>query len=725
MEQIYCAMERIIRPKKGFTPSEYAVVVYRAIQRNDKLPESGRFVATGRFLPVFPGTVIVLEGNFINTRNGQSFRVFRSRVKANNSYITFQSLMDKMGVNHILSKRLWDQYGNGIYKVLSQDAEELKKIDGVSERIYESLEKSFFQYTEKGKATAFLTNLGVGMETIQEALNSRPNATKEVFEHPYRLVKSLGFFTCDRISKLLDVDRNSVERLSAELIELIKDCEKKGSTAFSKKTVLEKAKKELKEFNEADINAVFEKMCISGKGYVQVGNLVSRRDCYDAETDVAKRIIALLRARSDVIPDVASKVSVWEEEHGFKLAPEQREAVISSLTHGFSIITGGPGRGKTTIAQCITDIRKKYGEDKSVILMAPTGRASKKLQESTKIPASTIHSALNICDAEKYTQKMAKEHILSAGTIIVDESSMLDIFLARDLLWAVSNGSQLTLVGDIDQLPSVGAGAVLRDCIESGVIPVVRLTTIYRQKGVSKIITNAEKIRLGNDRLEYDGKTFSLYRTEEEIDAARKIISLYQEKVREYGKEEVILLSPRHRNNPKGKPRITTCTDTMNKNLQHFVNRRNAERKIVTKDNREIRLGDLVMQTQNDSNATNGDVGEVLEVGGKNNSSYVKVRFDNHNIVKYVGKDLKKLDLGYALTIHKAQGSEYKCVIMAMLPSHGCMLQRNLLYTGITRAKQECILVASDAAIAQACAFEGSSKRTTLLVAKLRILENA
>ena len=211
---------------------------------------------------------------------------------------------------------------------------------------------------------------------------------------------------------------------------------------------------------------------------------------------------------------------------------------------------------------------------------------------------------------------------------------------------------------------------------------------------------------------------------EEEIDAARKIILLYQEKVREYGKEEVILLSPRHRNNPKGKPRITTCTDTMNKNLQHFVNRRNAERKIITKDKREIRLGDLVMQTQNDSNATNGDVGEVLEVGGKGNSLYVKVRFDNNNIVKYVGKDLKKLDLGYALTIHKAQGSEYKCVIMAMLPTHGCMLQRNLLYTGITRAKQECILVASDAAIAQACAFEGSSKRTTLLVAKLRILEN-
>ena len=537
-----------------------------------------------------------------------------------------------------------------------------------------------------------------------------------VRNHPYRLCEmvGIGFKTADRIAVSMGFDPLSPERVDEGLIFTLTDAELKGHLCMEKHSFLKQC---LKLLDTEDLTE--EMLAVRASRMLESGRLASYdRQVYRAVTARTEqslawavyRMLTYEKAGSHV--NIDTEISAEEKKQGIQLASEQRHAVTTALTSQLSVITGGPGTGKTLIQRFLLDIYRRKNRGAKIICCAPTGRAARRMEQSTGFPATTIHKALGLLAGED--GDYCEPEMLDADLIVVDEVSMMDIYLANHLFRSVPHGSQLVLIGDADQLPSVGPGAVLSEIIACGAVPVVRLDRIFRQSYGSRIAANAKLIRHGNLSLEY-GEDFQFYDSCDMSASAQQIETLYLQETARYGVDNVALLTPYRQ-------KTETGVNALNERLREKLNPQDGKKPEVAYRKRIYRLGDKVMQIKNCEDISNGDIGYITSVTRDDTDSVLTVDFGDGRIAEYDGSDLEMLDLAYASTIHKSQGSEYKSVIINLQCAHAVMLVRPLVYTAITRAKERVLIVGERRALCIAIKRTDTEQRGTMLSARIKEL---
>ena len=428
------------------------------------------------------------------------------------------------------------------------------------------------------------------------------------------------------------------------------------------------------------------------------------------EVKAAKRIVSMiLQEDFEEIYDLDEKIDQAEQTLKQKLAPSQRKAVKLCLSHPISIMTGGPGSGKTTTLRFILDIYKKEYPSNEILLAAPTGRASRRMAEQTGMFASTLHSALGLITDEE--SPLNDTELLPADLIVVDEFSMVDMRLAYILLERIKPGAQLLIVGDADQLPSVGAGNVLREMIRSEKVPTAVLDTIFRQASNSRIIVNAHAINHNDTHLQY-GDDFQMLEVQNAEDAAQLVVKNYLQEVSQHGLENVQILSPFRK-------RGAVASNALNETIRDLVNPASKRKMELKCGSRVFRVGDRIMQTANRNGVSNGDVGLITGMEKADDEVFVDIRLLDGRELRYSKEMMEDVEFSYCLTIHKSQGQEYPVIIVPLLKEHYIMLRRNLLYTAVTRAKAKVILIGQRQAVYIAIHKCDVGQRNTVLADRI------
>ena len=622
------------------------------------------------------------------------------------------------GIGPALAKRLVVAFGAETMNIMMNEPERLKEVEGIGPKKLTALTESLQAEKDVNELALLLETHYISGRYAKRLLAEYGDEAAYVLEHePYRMIRDIdgiGFNTADRIALAFGTDPTGTERLSAGIEYVLQEMTSNGHVCLPDDELVEKAANVLKA-EPVHIRDVLNETLITGQLVAEdCGGLtyIYTVDAYERELRVA-----------DDIRDLAAKTSLkthvninefidrWQTEREFTLADKQREAVERSLDSGLTVITGGPGTGKTTVVKAIIALAEQEGLN--ILLCAPTGRAAKRLAETTQRKAKTIHRLLGPAGyvGAHPLFDHNRDNPLEGDLIIVDEVSMLDLELTDCLLEALPGRCRCIFVGDADQLASVGAGAVLHDIIRSETVPVVRLDTIFRQQEGGLIVTNAHRINHGGMPVVDKEGEFCFVETNDEDRGARLVADLYEKEVTSTGGDIFLVqvLSPMYRN---------ACgVDALNQLIQKQVNGADAAKAELKNGNILFRTGDKVMQKQNDyeKGVFNGDMGAVFALG--NDSMHV--RYPEQDI-RYKGNDLGEISLAYAVTVHKSQGSEYDTVIIVLVNSHSIMLQRNLLYTAVTRAKKKVILVGTKAALQRAVRATDKSKRYTLLAQRLK-----
>ena len=534
-----------------------------------------------------------------------------------------------------------------------------------------------------------------------------------VKNHPYKLceVPGIGFHTADKIAMSMGFQKLTPERVDEGLLYTLQEAEGKGNLCMEKHSFIKEALKilETPELTEDMAANRAARLVYSGR-LVCYKDSVYRPATAEAEEQLAKMLHRKTKQRVQfVCNNIERALNSEEKKLGIRLDPEQRNAVLTALQSPISVITGGPGTGKTSIQKAILDIYRSQCPGNQVVCCAPTGRAARRMEQSTGFPASTVHKALGLFAGED--GMFGEPEPLEADLVLVDEVSMLDIYLAKHILQGIPNRCQVVFIGDSDQLPSVGPGAVLSEIIKSGVIPVVRLDKVHRQSAGSRIATNAKLIRHGNLSMDY-GDDFRFVDSSELPKSAEILERIYMEETAKFGVDNVALLSPYRQ-------KTDTGVNALNERIRLQINPPDAAKKEVVLGKRAFRVGDKVMQTKNREDINNGDVGYITEISGSGSETVVKIDFGDGRMAEYDITELGILDLGYASTIHKSQGSEYQSVIINLQCAHAIMLVRPLIYTAITRAKERVIIVGERRALCIAIKKQDTEKRGTLLAQRL------
>ena len=557
--------------------------------------------------------------------------------------------------------------------------------------------------------------------------------------NPYLLIEDvdgIGFITADKIARNMGIKPDSAFRLRAGVVHTLKESVNSSGNTYLPKDELITLSARLLDCDEQKIEELLPDMVIERKiktFEVDGVEAITLPSVYRAEYSCATQLVSLIENRNLVEYDVESDVKHFEKVNSISFHPSQKDAISYAINSGAVIITGGPGTGKTTIIKCILSICLSLS--RSVMCMAPTGRASKRMSEATGFEASTIHRALGLTpDVD-----MQNEEPLDCDVVIVDEFSMVDVFLFRTLLSRLREGTRLIMVGDSDQLPSVGAGNVLHDLIESKVVPNVRLTHIYRQSSDSTIVTCAHAVNKGEMPM-IDNKSCDFFfmraRTPEEV--ADTVVNVASSRIPKYlnvPPTSVQVLCPLKQG--------VAGVINLNRRLQQTLNSMNGK-KIETEEY-SFYVGDKVMHTVNNyelewklyqgyritqgAGVFNGDIGTVIEVDPVQNS--LEVEFEDGRVVNYVGGAIDELMLAYSITVHKSQGSEFDAVVMPVVSGSSMILTRNLLYTAITRAKRAVVLVGDEYNVKKMVANDYIAKRYSALVyfinkaqAKLGLLQS-
>ena len=618
------------------------------------------------------------------------------------------------GIGPSLARRIVSAFGSQTMAVMEKEPKRLLEIEGIGAKKLTVITESFYEEKQ-------VNDLALDLEThgVSGRYAARLDGEEALYvltEEPYRMIAEIdgiGFKTADQIALAYGMDPQSPERLAAGLTYVLQDMTQNGHVCIPDRELVYRASLILRAEQLMLRDVLTEALAMGQLCADDYGGetYVYTLQAYEEERGVAERI----REMAAYTPPKPRRhvelfLDRWQESCQFQLAEGQREAVSQSLQSGMLVITGGPGTGKTTVVQAI--IRLAEQEGLRIVLCAPTGRAAKRLAETTERKAKTIHRLLVpegfAGGRQVFEYNETKQ--LPADLVIVDEVSMLDMEMLYHLLQALSPRCRCILVGDADQLPSVGAGAVLHDIIQSEILPVVRLQTIFRQKEGGRIVTNAHLINGGRLPVVNEDEEFRFVEIEREEQGADVICRLYAAETAEAGdKFAVQVLSPMYKN-PCG-------VDNLNAVIQSAVNGPQKGKGEHKAGKMTFRTGDKVMQKQNnyDKGVFNGDIGEIFAV----QDDIVYVRYPEQD-VKYEGQEIDEITLAYAITVHKSQGSEYHTVIMTLVNSHGIMLQRNLLYTAVTRAKGKVILVGTKAALRTAVQNVRTSRRFTLLAQRLR-----
>ena len=621
------------------------------------------------------------------------------------------------GIGPSLARRIVSAFGSQTMAVLEKEPKRLLEIEGIGAKKLAVITESFYEEKQVNDLALDLETHGVsGRYAARLVQKYGEEALYVLTEEPYRMIAEIdgiGFKTADQIALAYGMDPQSPERLAAGLTYVLQDMTQNGHVCIPDRELVYRASLILRAEQLMLRDVLTEALAMGQLCADDYGGetYVYTLQAYEEERGVAERI----REMAAYTPPKPRRhvelfLDRWQESCQFQLAEGQREAVSQSLQSGMLVITGGPGTGKTTVVQAI--IRLAEQEGLRIVLCAPTGRAAKRLAETTERKAKTIHRLLVpegfAGGRQVFEYNETKQ--LPADLVIVDEVSMLDMEMLYHLLQALSPRCRCILVGDADQLPSVGAGAVLHDIIQSEILPVVRLQTIFRQKEGGRIVTNAHLINGGCLPVVNEDEEFRFVEIEREEQGADVICRLYAAETAEAGdKFAVQVLSPMYKN-PCG-------VDNLNAVIQSAVNGPQKGKGEHKAGKMTFRTGDKVMQKQNnyDKGVFNGDIGEIFAV----QNDIVYVRYPEQD-VKYEGQEIDEITLAYAITVHKSQGSEYHTVIMTLVNSHGIMLQRNLLYTAVTRAKGKVILVGTKAALRTAVQNVRTSRRFTLLAQRLR-----
>jgi exodeoxyribonuclease V alpha subunit len=669
----------------------------------------GSLIVVGDLGGVAPGESIRVRGRLENhSQYGERFRaiaylpVFPSTAKGLARYLGSGIVP---GVGPQIAERIVKKFGARTLEVITHESVRLREVEGVGKKRAEKIAAAVRTRRAEAEAISFVHSVGLGPGLGRRVYAEfGPRTVSVLREDPYlvaELVPGIGFLTADRIGERAGIARDDPRRAVGAATHLIARAADEGHV-FLPMDALAKAGAELDVPAEAIEQAV---ETLAGRGVLTIDRgAVYAPPLHAAENAVAKSLRRLARPRGrDPERSRALAKSVAPES----LTETQLEAVVHSLTHGLSVLTGGPGTGKTTTIRAI--VAAQVRAERRVVLCAPTGRAAKRMSEATKHPASTIHRLLEWTPGVGRFERN-EHHPIDAELVLVDEASMLDLRLAQSLLSAVAPSSHLVLVGDVDQLPPVGAGQVLRELILSGIAPIVRLTQIFRQAQESAIVRGAYAILEGRIPESSPPKTYGagelfLVRRRDPDEIAEQLVRAHARIAEVYGldrKNEIQVLTPM-RKGPLG-------TERLNVLLQRVLNP-GPEREGA------LRAGDRVMQLRNDyeKDVFNGDTGEVRRVEG----GIAFVSMDGRD-VQYPPEELDALALAYASTVHKVQGSEFPAVVVVLSAGHHVLLTRALLYTAVTRAKRVVAIVGDDRALARAVQNAESYRSYSRLAERLR-----
>ena len=691
-----------------------------------RLDDNNLVTIVGNAFELQCGEKLEVTGKWILNRNyGQQFEIESIKTTEPATAVGIENYLGSgliKGIGPVMANRIVSHFKLDTLKILDEEPKRLNEIDGIGKKRINLISKSWKKHKNIREVMIFLQSYGISNTYATKIYNNYgDNSINVIKVNPYRLsedIFGIGFKTADKIALKTGIEKDSLFRIKAGIIYLLKSAEDEGHCYFPYEEFIEIAE----NFLCTELGKIIDALSkLEGDGrIIIVKDNVSKvylASIYNAEKYVSEKILALLGdemehkirgSKKDGICDLINNLAAKER---IILDDIQIKAIEKAVNEKILVITGSPGTGKSTILNFVIKIFEK--KNKSVLLGAPTGRASKRLYETTGKEAKTIHRLLN------YNPKLNKfskneNNPINADIVIIDEASMLDIRLMRNLLLAIKPQTCVIFVGDVDQLPAVGPGNVLSDIISSGIVPVIELKNIYRQEGESLIIHNAHKVRDG--QFPYIGKPknndFFFIEKEEPEEVVDLILNLLTQRI------------PKSFNyNPLYDVQVLVPTNkgivgvnNLNSRIQDILNFNSQK---VLRGSVQYRLNDKVMQLKNnyEKDVYNGDIGFINGIDME--MEEITVNFDGRN-VDYSFFELDEISLSYAISIHKSQGSEFKCVIIPLLTSHYMLLQRNLLYTAITRASELAVIVGSKKAIGMAVNRNIVEKRYTSLKELLR-----
>lgn len=718
-----------------FTSEETGYTVARILVEGRRDPVT----VVGRIPSPTPGEILHLRGEWTtHPRYGDQFRVVSCRsavpagVRGIEKYLGSGLIR---GIGPVMAKRIVARFGERTLDVIENDCARLAEVPGIGASRVEGIAAAWREQKEIRAVMIFLQDHGVSPTfagRIYKAYGD--DAIRIVRSNPWRLafdISGIGFLSADRVAVSLGAAPDSPERLRAAVVHALRQAADEGHVCLPR-SALPGMVRELLRMEEADPDPLLPSLEEEGLVVVEpalpAGAAASGEEADAAETEdavylpqfhlaetrAADRLRALVEAPRAIRPIRGDKALEWVQERlSITLADRQKEAILSAATHKVSVITGGPGTGKTTIIRALLRIFTPIGA--RILLTAPTGRAAKRLAEASGREASTIHRMLEYGGGGQGFRRDAGRP-LDADMVIVDEASMIDVILFHHLLKAIPDGAALILAGDADQLPSVGAGSVLDDVIASGAVPVVRLNEIFRQARTSSIVVNAHRIIQGSlpalsARASDD---FHFIPEEDPEHLPDRVVELVRDRIpRSFGLNpaDIQVITPMNRG--------AAGTTALNTRLQDALNPNGFE---IAHGGRRFRVGDRVMQIRNDydRDVYNGDIGTITGIEPETRVTHVDM--DGRDVA-YDAADLDSLVLAYAISVHKSQGAEYPAVVMPVTTQHFVMLQRNLIYTGVTRGRKLVILVGTVKALAIAVKNARQVRRHGRLKRRLRMGE--
>ncbi len=710
MLKIRCVVERITyqNPENGYTVLKTRVKGYREL-----VP------VTGNLLDVNVGSVLLIEGNWkIDARYGRQFIAEKWEETMPATVYGIEKYLGSgliKGIGPKYAKKIVQEFGTDTISVIEDNIEQLLNVGGIGRKRVEMIHDSWEKQKEVKNIMLFLQESGINTSFAAKIYAQYGNKSIEkVKENPFCLaddIWGIGFKTADIIAQKLGVDKQAYIRLRSGIMYTLGELASDGHVYAGQEQLFLKA--------AALLDADEEYIVMTADQMVKEGDLILEEDAiylppfYYAEIGTASKLVKLARKTpcgDDVVKgqDTCIDINSIEKKLNIKYDQLQADAIRQASVSKVMVLTGGPGTGKTTVTKGIIAMYQEQGL--KILLAAPTGRAAKRMTEATGIEAKTIHRLLECKPPEGYQKN--NENPLEGDVLVVDECSMIDILLMNSLLKAVPENMRLVMVGDINQLPSVGPGNVLRDIIDSGKFPVIRLDKIFRQAQSSRIIINSHRINAGEMPDISNGRNTDFFFIQKETpeQAAEEIVTLVKYNLPKYYKipaSQIQVLAPLQRG--------TAGAANLNLALQEALNPSGAG---IRRSGYIFRQNDKVMQIKNnyDKEVFNGDIGIIERVNLEERTLIID--FDGRH-VEYEDMELDEIVLAYATTIHKAQGSEYPVVVMPLLMEHYVMLQRNLVYTGITRAKKILVIVGTKKALAYSVNNLTVTKRNTMLKERL------
>ncbi len=727
-------------------------VIYRNEENGytvlELLQKDNKSITVVGSMPSFdPGEALTFEGEYVkHPVYDLQFRMDSYEIRTledRESILRYLSSGAVKGIGKGLAGRIVDLFDTDSFRIIEEEPERLAEVKGISIRKAMEISSAFEQRASSRQAFSFLQQYGLSNSLIQKIYDRYKDGLYDVIrKNPYRLIEDIdgvGFKTADRLAMEVGTVTDARYRIRYGLLYVLSEAEAEGNTCLPKDDLKERAAI-LLETDMDEIETAISDLSIERKVMLRVKEddtvLVFSAAAFNAESECAAKLRELSSSVKEDEESVRKQIEKIQKKLGIVLEDSQMLAVTRAIQNGVFILTGGPGTGKTTIIRVMLEYFASEGFD--ILLTAPTGRAAKRMSAATGYEAATIHRTLGVGggkdgSTDRRRFEHGAENPLETDVLIVDEMSMVDIYLFRSLLSALVYGTRLILVGDENQLPSVGPGAVLKDLIASGRFEVVTLTKIYRQSEAGDIVTNAHNIRLGREiKLDNRSKDFFFLERNDGEKIIEGIDYLIRKKLPPYVgclSEEIQVLSPMR----KGMLGV----ENLNLRLQEILNPPEKRKWETETPAGILRMGDRVMQTKNNydleweitgkngivtetgKGVFNGDTGRIISIS----SSHIMVRFEDGRQAVYKNELFEELELAYAITIHKSQGSEYPAVIIPVIKGPSVLLNRNLLYTAVTRAKNCVVIMGSSETVKSMIDNISEQKRYTGLKERIQEVE--